>query len=251
MKTELKSKSRRKWIIGGVAVFGSVALLTTGFATWIVGVMITNADHATSVSVDSTNNESLRLTMTSSDLGISVSETYAGDSTSKITSNGSATDFQISFSSIKLEVSPSFLVKYNISNISFSFGYDVTGVADDKTDNNKITLAAADEVGREAGNYTYLDIDAASTIDLSGVVWGDIEASGGFKTHEITSKDVALLKWGTYFGNSSPCTYYNGLGITWTNTVVDAVSNQMSALETAFNGGKIVVTATVNYVVKS
>ena len=37
MKKEINSKSRRRWIMGGLAAFASVALLTTGFAVWVVG----------------------------------------------------------------------------------------------------------------------------------------------------------------------------------------------------------------------
>ena len=245
MKKELKSSSRRKWVVGGIAFFGGLALITTGFATWIIGVQVTKANGATGVTVDSTSNESVNLTMVLADQNISVSENYT--TPGKVTSNGDATDFKVEFSSISVAVSPSYLTKNTISNISFAFNYDATGVTDDKTDNNKITVSS-DPVGRANNDYTYLDIDAASKIDLSSVGWNSIAEEGGFKTYNVPSSSlsISIFKWGTYFGGVSPCTYYNGLSISWTNEVTNAVTSQMKALQTAFNGGKIAISATLN-----
>ena len=62
MKRELNSRSRRKWVAGGVLVFGSVALLSTGFATWVIGASKTYADvENIGVIVDTINDESFVL----------------------------------------------------------------------------------------------------------------------------------------------------------------------------------------------
>ena len=60
MKKDLKSKSKRKWIVGGVLLFGGVALLTTGFATWAIGVNQTKQNLGTNVTVQGTENESVK-----------------------------------------------------------------------------------------------------------------------------------------------------------------------------------------------
>ena len=52
MKKEINSKSRRKWIMGGLAAFASVALLTTGFAVWVVGSQKMSDKGDVSVTVD-------------------------------------------------------------------------------------------------------------------------------------------------------------------------------------------------------
>ena len=53
MKKSIKKSSRRKWVVGGVAFFGSIALLTTGFATWVIGASNTKDDmNNTNVTVD-------------------------------------------------------------------------------------------------------------------------------------------------------------------------------------------------------
>ena len=77
MKKDLKSKSKRKWIVGGVLLFGGVALLTTGFATWAIGVNQTKQNLGTNVSVQGTVNESVKLTVTPVEMGINVSEKHS------------------------------------------------------------------------------------------------------------------------------------------------------------------------------
>ena len=65
MKKEINSKSRRKWIMGGLAAFASVALLTTGFAVWVVGVSNTDTNNAVTVKVDTAKNNSISFEMES------------------------------------------------------------------------------------------------------------------------------------------------------------------------------------------
>ena len=77
MKKDLKSKSKRKWIVGGVLLFGGVALLTTGFATWAIGVNQTKQNLGTNVSVQGTVNESVKLTVTPVDMAVSISEKHS------------------------------------------------------------------------------------------------------------------------------------------------------------------------------
>ena len=59
MKKSIKKSSRRKWIVGGVAFFGSIALLTTGFATWVVGVNESSDDGEVTIGVDTVDNKSV------------------------------------------------------------------------------------------------------------------------------------------------------------------------------------------------
>lgn len=62
MRKELKSKSRRKWLLGGSLAFASVALLTTGFATWVIGTQKTSGDGQVHIGVDTVEDKSVELT---------------------------------------------------------------------------------------------------------------------------------------------------------------------------------------------
>ena len=63
MKKSIKKSSRRKWVVGGVAFFGSIALLTTGFATWVVGVNESSDDGEVTIGVDAVDNKSVIFTV--------------------------------------------------------------------------------------------------------------------------------------------------------------------------------------------
>ena len=62
MRKELKSKSRRKWLLGGSLAFASVALLTIGFATWVIGTQKTSGDGQLNIGVDTAEDNSVELT---------------------------------------------------------------------------------------------------------------------------------------------------------------------------------------------
>ena len=104
MKKDLKSKSKRKWIVGGVLLFGGVALLTTGFATWAIGVNQTKQNLGTNVSVQGTVNESVKLTVTPVDgtadaMNASISESHPVQAADEIfyTKDKKATDFKVEY----------------------------------------------------------------------------------------------------------------------------------------------------------
>lgn len=249
MKRELRIKNKRKWIVGGIAFFGSVTLLTTGFASWIIGVQLTNTNNQAAVTVDTTSNESIFLKTKLVDNNVKLSENYS-EPDSIITSDGEATDFSITFSEISISISQAFVDKNTINSIDFSFAYNVTGVDNNKTSNNKVNVGTLDAFNRE-GDYTYLDI-ATPEIDLSTVDWNQAEAKEGFKEHVISNKSVEMFKWGTFFEHKSPCNYYNNLSdIEWSQNKLDAATKELEELKVAFDGGNVVIKAEVNYTVKA
>lgn len=74
MRKELKSKSRRKWLLGGSLTFASVALLTTGFATWVIGVHKPSGDGQADIDVDTVQDKSAELTFSLNENKIFVAE---------------------------------------------------------------------------------------------------------------------------------------------------------------------------------
>ena len=67
MKKEINSKSKRKWVAGGLAAFASIALLTTGFATWVVGTQEKEENVQVGVTVDTAQNQTLTFDFSLSD----------------------------------------------------------------------------------------------------------------------------------------------------------------------------------------
>ena len=267
MKKDLKSKSKRKWIVGGVLLFGGVALLTTGFATWAIGVNQTKQNLGTSVTVEGTVNESVKLTVTPVDMGVKVSEKHElGLNEIFYTKNDVPTDFVVKVD-IKLEIGADYYTNNigNIKNIKFSFIDSWEGLTQpgdynaekDKTTARKVKVST-DGQTHKSGDYEYVKIADASTLKIPALDENHTQISGdnpvgftysgsktGSKVFTISNLEVTLLDWGSYFDNMSPCTYYNKLyndsayknekhlGITDAAEDIDIVYSEMNAMKTA------------------
>lgn len=285
MKKDLKSKSKRKWIVGGVLLFGGVALLTTGFATWAIGVNQTKQNLGTNVSVQGTVNESVKLTVTpvSGDdnaMGVSISESHKTQAADEIfyTKDEKPTDFNIKVK-VVVEIGAEFYANNNITNVTFDFkdwaqdenkpnGYDSSK---DVTSKRKVNVRETTKTHAE-GNYTYIDIDTEATtltiptlnsdhtlitgLNPNNFVLGSGSSTTKSKVFTIEALDLKVFKWGTFFGNgSSPCEYYNGLyqeeKITSQADDVDLVYAEMNAMKAALQPDdltttNIYLTATLN-----
>ena len=242
MKKDLKSKSKRKWIVGGVLLFGGVALLTTGFATWVIGVNRTTQSNNANVTVQGTENESVKLTVQLTDSAITVSEKHTKAANEIIGTKAEEldTDFKIGLN-ITIEAGAAYVNANNITGVNFSWGAGASensildeGVETNVTSNN---LVKASETNyRAAGNYTYLDINK-ETISINDFT---SSSTGSVSKWTYTGAEVEMFKWGTFFGGKSPCTYYNDLykaaehKLTDSDADIDKVYSELTALQSAF-----------------
>ena len=288
MKKDLKSKSKRKWIVGGVLLFGGVALLTTGFATWAIGVNQTKQNLGTNVSVQGTVNESVKLTVTSvsgddNAMGVSISESHKTQAANEIfyTKDEVPTDFNIKVK-VVVEIGAEFYANNNITNVTFDFkewaegetkpnGYEQLK---DVTSKRKVKVGTTTKT-HEAGDYTYIDINTDATTltipalnadhneitgeNLDHFVLGEGSSTTKSKVFTIESLDLEVFKWGTFFNHHSPCEYYNELyktgKITSQADDVDLVYAEMNAMKAALQPSEastnIYLTATLNTTPKS
>lgn len=269
MKKDLKSKSKRKWIVGGVLLFGGVALLTTGFATWAIGVNQTKQNLGTSVTVEGTVNESVKLTVTPVDMNVSVSENHPHvDGEIFYTNDEVATDFKV-IVNIKLEIGADYYANNlsSINKIQFSFIDSWEGLTKpkgyvsetDKTAARKIN-APGNEKTHKSGDYEYITIPANSSLAIPALkadhnsIADDASNPANFtytgsktgsKVFTVENLEITLFDWGSYFDFKSPCTYYNklyndsgyqtekGLRITDSAEDIDIVYNEMNAMKAA------------------
>lgn len=283
MKKDLKSKSKRKWIVGGVLLFGGVALLTTGFATWAIGVNQTKQNLGTNVTVEGTVNESVKLTVTSVSgeddaMGVSISESHPVQEADEIfyTKDEKATDFKIKVK-VVVEIGAEFYANNNITNVTFDFkewaegetkpnGYEQLK---DVTSKRKVNVGETTKTHNK-GDYTYIDINTEKTTltiptlnaehtTITGenpnkFVLGTGSSTTKSKVFTIESLDLEVFKWGTFFNHHSPCEYYNELyktgKITSQADDVDLVYAEMNAMKAALQpketSTNIYLTATLN-----
>lgn len=224
MRKEIKSKSKRKWIVGGGLFFGGIALLTTGFATWIVGTQITEKSGETTVTIDTVEDKTLIFDATVTEGALYIGEETKDTGLIKV-ENGKATDFEVTIN-VKITKGAT-VTKPTKVNLAFNTTYTnaeakVLTEANFKVTPDKDSTFTGHVTSKE---YSYLTTLASFDLDPTG--W----------TNETTysfDHTIKLLSWGDYFGEKAPTAYYDGVGTTKsiTTDVPDTYQAFMSEVKT-------------------
>ena len=272
MKKKLRKSSYRKAVINGLLVFGGIALLTTGFATWVIGANNSTDDIGdTNVTVDTAKRNNITLTVELSEddntIHIGENKTAGSGNFIQVTEDDDSdyffgpTDFEVTLD-ITLTVGEDVEEKPN--KIKFDFNYTDTGNGEDRvTSKNKIKPSSDTNIHKIAdGELNFLDISASSTLDISSF---STSSSNGSTIYESKGKTVTLFEWGNYFDKKSPSQFYNDLydgaynseelaeniyyqrKVSNNSVDVNAVYNELDYLKTTFNEKTIVVTASAVY----
>lgn len=232
MKKSTRRSSRRKWVVGGIAFFGSIALLTTGFATWVVGVQQNKQEGDVGVTVETTTNSSIRFeaVLDDNDKAIKLKETEA-TSNGKILNETSPEPgaLDITFKTFKITLGKDAKLPKKITmNIAES----------GETNKQNTATTYLFEKRAEKSGLKYIAAPAEITLTKDSTYKETTDGSGN-RVWEITNKKLTF-QWGDYFGNSSPCTYYNSFydeeeePTEPTQADIDAVANEMKAMADAF-----------------
>lgn len=256
MKKNTNLTSRRKWVLTGVMGFAGVALLTTGFATFIVGNMNNTAAEDIGVTVDTVQNKSVELTVDLTDSDIILKET---------TSKGTSTDIVQSdaVDATALDIVGNITVKYGDSffnkdtqnmSLVFSLKY-LTGSENDSHTHNQKNLIK--DAGNAITTYRTQEKTASSTAEGTLDSWTYIEAPAAIDlTNETPTEEGNLnvitlnaktlsFTWGSFFNKQSPVTYYNSLEFIDKTTASDQITSELNAMLTAMNDNTLELTAEV------
>ena len=246
MKKELNSKSKRKWIIGGLAAFTSISLLTTGFAIWVVGVSSTESNNDVTVTVDTAQNKSIVFTMTldSSSIQLKESVEAKGKIVTVNESDTTASPLTISYSNMQIVYGTD--SGFNYDCIKFSIAEPGEGETDYASVKSKESKLTGENYKRTGNSYTYLE--APDTISLDNYT-NSTTTTGSVTTINIGSGNLTF-KWGTFFDNKSPATFYNAqyAGENDNATLAKAsgeITSELNDMNTQLNGKKIKLVATL------
>lgn len=255
MKKNTNLTSRRKWVLTGVMGFAGVALLTTGFATFIVGNMNNTAAEDIGVTVDTVQNKSVELTVDLTDSTIILNETEEeGTSTDIVQSDAvDATALDIT-GNITVKYGDSFFNKEEQTmSLVFSLNY-LTGSEKDPHTNNQKNLikdagnaittyrtqekTASSTGGEELDSWTY--IEAPVAIDLTN----ETPTEEG-NLNVIKLSETLSFQWGSFFNKVSPVTYYNSLPFADKTTASDQITSELNAMYKAMNNNTLELTAEI------
>ena len=214
MRKELKSKSRRKWLLGGSLAFASVALLTTGFATWVISVSAKTKNTDTNVNVDTVRYESIVLTYTLDENDKSI---YLGENVAVSDGNlhydinkDKVADFQITLKDVKVTWGKDF--SQEVKSLDFSLPETYKSDKLPQTDVTSLNLVSKDKdkIGRSdwtEGNKTYVDLAENQNRAFPGN--DSVKLDGNAYVWNIG--DITLnFRWGSFFNNAATLTaFYN------------------------------------------
>lgn len=255
MRKELKSKSRRKWLLGGSLAFASVALLTTGFATWVIGTQQTSGDGKVNIGVDTAKDNSVELTFSLDDTDnkIFVAED-AGNSNSNLTIErdekeaDTKPDWSIKIKDLNVVVGETFYESLKGKDLKIAFELQKNVAAAE--DKNSVT---DDKVGVRTGlsSWNYIEL-AKSKFDVT------LPASypAGGKIYDINDTPnnpdkTFSFNWGSYFGEKAPSDFYKekegSKGGQTLREYYQKALQELQAMKTALNGGELTLTATFEY----
>lgn len=252
MRKELKSKSRRKWLLGGSLAFASVALLTTGFATWVIGTRQTSGDGQVHIGVDTAQDNSVELTfeLDNTDDKIFVAED-AGNSNSNLTierdeaDTVSKPDWDIKIKNLNIVVGQTFyesLAGKQDLKIVFELQKDVTA-AEDK---NLVTEDKVGVRGETGSPWNYIKL-AKSEFK---VTLPPSYPAGG-KIYDISDENKTFsFTWGSYFDGKAPSDFYkekeDSKGSKTLREYYQNALQELQAMKTALTG-ELNLTATFDY----
>lgn len=266
MKKKLKNSSFRKAVINGILIFGGVALLTTGFATWIIGVnQATANDDVTNVTVDTAEKNNLMLTFSlegdgtesAVHIGEGPSEEGEGNDFVNMPAGNDETDFSIT-PKITLEVGDDVAAKPTKITLAFNYAPGVELGFSNYVGESDNLKAGETPTHKDKENYTLIDINTAGVEEKLKLPTDYATATTGNANWTVTDKDgvrtleykggpIEVFKWGTFFENKAPSDFYNDLyekgTLKNTSEHVNLVANQLGYLK-GFEGKTIVLKAT-------
>lgn len=252
MRKELKSKSRRKWLLGGSLAFASVALLTTGFATWVIGTQKTSGDGQVNIGVDTVEDKSVELTFSLNENKIFVAEDV-GKSNSNLTIErkeaDTKPDWNIEIKDLNIVVGKEF---YNESlngktNLKIAFELQ-KDVADDKNSVTKDKDLVGVRGEQTESSWKYIElVKNEFTVNLPDPYPADGKIYDINDTLNNPDKTFSFT-WGSYFGGKAPSEFYKlHEPKEGKREYYQKASRELQAMNTALNNGELTLTATFVY----
>lgn len=254
MRKELKSKSRRKWLIGGSLAFASVALLTTGFATWVIGVNKPSGDGEANIDVDTVEDKSVELTFKLAEDEIFVAEDVGKSNPNLTIERKTGTDrepdWNIEIGKLNIVVGEAF---YNSlkdkQDLNLKIVFELQkDVADDKNSvtKDKDLVGVRGEQTESSWNYiTLVKSEFEVTLPNSYPAGGKIYDIND--TSHNSDEKIFSFKWGSYFGGNAPSQFYKENEPTeGLREYYQKAGQEFAAMRTALKG-TLKLTATFDY----
>lgn len=256
MKKQTNLTTRRKWVVTGIMAFAGVALLTTGFATYIVGVNNNTDDATATINVNTVKN-------TSVDLSVSLekdNDIYLTENVELTENDSNLVKIEGKFDATALQVTADITLKYGSEffdkgtqnlTLKFSLKYDdsdyvgnISNLAQDADNilgSSRVTEKTVKSSTDLGANDSWEYLAAPAEIDLTNQ-----ESTTDGALTVITLQDKVLdFRWGSFFDGMSPANYYNSMTYEDETDAANKITQELKALNTALDDKSLTLTAEV------
>lgn len=224
--------------------------MTTGFATWVIGVSKTSGDGQVNIGVDTAKDNSVELTFSLEDDQISVAEAAGGTNHNlTIERDGSEGDIEpdwnIKIKDLNIVVGETFYesLKGKDLKIVFELQKDVA----EAEDKNSVTDDKVGVRGETGSPWNYITL-AKSAFDVT--LPATYPTDG--KIYDISDTDKTFsFDWGSYFNGDAPSKFYQdnekNRGSLSLREYYQKALEELQAMKTALTAGTLKLTATFDY----
>lgn len=263
MRKELKSKSRRKWLLGGSLAFASVALLTTGFATWVIGTQQTSGDGKVNIGVDTAKDNSVELTFSLDDTDnkISVAED-AGETNPNLKiergegETGIEPDWNIKIKELNIVVGETFYDSLKAKQdagqdlkIAFELQKDVT--EDIKSATNSVTDDTVRVRDGTGSPWNYIKLKTTNEFFTVSLPTSYPDGGKIYDINDTPNNKTFSFTWGSYFNGDAPSKFYHdnekNRGSQTLREYYQNALKELQAMNKALDKGTLKLTATFDY----
>lgn len=244
---KLISASKRKWVLGGILGFAAIALTTTGFATWIVGVNVTTGTGDVTVTVDTTERAGIKMTveMTTDNI-IELKESNSSSGVVSVEDNGVVEDALKTVANVTITYGKDFDTT-SIAGISFDLKYEDGSNSKNLIDDDGNEIDGKRTVAKSYNETHWEYIKAPGLIALTNfnTEHDSINQDAGTYTH--TEEIAVVFTWGSFFDGKEPSKFYNDLFKvgTVTDAQLNAISTELATMKSVLNGQDLTLTATL------
>ena len=220
----LKNKRKQTYILFGVVCFAAISLATVGFSTWIVGTIEDKTDVTATITTEGSTNKTFTVDALASKSTIKI-DCASGVSNGIITSgSGSNKDMTIGMT---YSIAASTNCTFNRIDLSVKVtnGSDTNINIPTLLDTSKVDDSSTNDLfGRTISSYstlTYLELSKTS-YSLSDTEFTiDSSSLSGYNLYTYSDGAFAI-KFGSFFGGSTPEEFYNSKLETLRNEYLNA-----------------------------
>lgn len=230
----------KKMAVAGISLLGSIGVISTGFAGWIIAAQPDTKTGTGSITADATvESKSVKITKAAFGEGAQ-NDGNIKFGTKKSTLNTGMTEWLSVQNDNEEDLTAKLNVELSLSSVTSVSVYDIT-----LTDNSESKYSAAYDSGKgpvgslptfsdntaptDDANQGYILVEKSATGNVFNFDGGKVTTSVDRAAKSLSFTIGVYFKWGSLFGNQNPYAYYNNQK--WTSDLQSQATTNIEKLQ--------------------